>query len=179
MRTSAPHLPVLADSPPSAPRLLLQSVASRDTLLDGGWWPRSNDPVAELPGLILALDRYRGTVHHIMLGATGWRTRPGLLEVAGRAIRLAWFTTMPSDLLTAVGTNGGRIDLLVVPPGVSMPTAWAAIGLAAQRGNNVYASDLITAAGRLIEASDIAQERVRKSGGGRLAPAEPRLITPR
>src|SRR5260370_974608 len=44
--------------PPARPRM--HPPASRRTLLDGGWWPRSTDPVAELPGLILAIDALRG-----------------------------------------------------------------------------------------------------------------------
>ncbi|MFD0772429.1 DUF5994 family protein [Streptomonospora algeriensis] len=81
------HQPVItADSPPSTPQLLLQSLAASDALLDGGWWPRSNDPVAELPGLVLALDEYRGPVHRVTLSANGWRSRPHLLGVAGRGL---------------------------------------------------------------------------------------------
>ncbi|WP_344972211.1 DUF5994 family protein [Salinactinospora qingdaonensis] len=143
-----------AESPPSTPRLLLQSVATRDALLDGGWWPRSNIPMAELPGLILALEDYRGPIHHILLGATGWASRPHLLDVAGRAVRLVWSTSLPTDLLTAISTSGTRIDLLVVPPGVNMPTAWAAIGLAAQSTNTTHASELITAADHLLLPSE-------------------------
>ncbi|WP_052745752.1 DUF5994 family protein [Allosalinactinospora lopnorensis] len=172
MLTPTQRRPVVSDSPPSVPRLLLQSLAARHTLLDGGWWPRSNDPVAELPGLILALDDYRGPIHHIMLGAAGWKSRPHLLEVAGRAIRLAWFTSMPADSLTAISANGARVDLLVVPPGVSMPTAWAAIGLAAQHANITHAPDLITAADRLLLPPDTAAETDWESEGGRPGPAE-------
>ena len=45
---------------PPQPRLRLQPDRSARTLLDGGWWPRSADPAAELPGLILALDERHG-----------------------------------------------------------------------------------------------------------------------
>ncbi|QVQ52292.1 hypothetical protein J4H86_00060 [Spiractinospora alimapuensis] len=156
MLTPTQRRPVVSDTPPSVPRLLLQSLTAHHAVLDGGWWPRCNDPVAELPGLILALDDYRGPIHHVMLGATGWKNRPHLLEVAGRAIRLEWFTSMPADSLAAISTNGARVDLLVVPPGVNMPTAWAAIGLAAQHANITHAADLITAAERLLLDPDNA-----------------------
>jgi Family of unknown function (DUF5994) len=43
-------------APPARPRLRLQPDQFVATLLDGGWCPRSDDPAAELPGLILALD---------------------------------------------------------------------------------------------------------------------------
>src|SRR6266702_4835624 len=46
----------MSPTPPATPRLRLQPDRPTYTLLDGGWWPRSADPAAELPGLILALD---------------------------------------------------------------------------------------------------------------------------
>jgi hypothetical protein len=40
----------ISPAPPARPRLLLQPDHSGRTLLDGGWWPRSADSAAELPG---------------------------------------------------------------------------------------------------------------------------------
>src|SRR6476660_3500857 len=57
---------------PPKPRLRLQPDRSVRTLLDGGWWPRSADPAAELPGLILALDKRHGSINRIMLGMADW-----------------------------------------------------------------------------------------------------------
>jgi hypothetical protein len=53
--------------------------------LDGGSWPRSTDPVAELPGLVLAIDHLRGPVRQLILNAQGWDSHPRRLGVAGRA----------------------------------------------------------------------------------------------
>jgi hypothetical protein len=47
--------PPLAGPVPFVPRLRLDPARSRGTLLDGGWWARSGDPAAELPGLIRAI----------------------------------------------------------------------------------------------------------------------------
>src|SRR5690242_17603895 len=52
----------ISPTAPTTPRLRLESTGTRRSLLDGGWWPRSSDPVAELPGLILAIDARRGPV---------------------------------------------------------------------------------------------------------------------
>ena len=41
----------MSPTPPATPRLRLQPDRPTYTLLDGGWWPRSADPAAELPGL--------------------------------------------------------------------------------------------------------------------------------
>ncbi|MFC7743659.1 DUF5994 family protein [Nocardiopsis composta] len=101
----------------AAPRLRLNPALRHGAVLDGGWWPRSGEPAAELPGLIRALDGRRGPVQRIELGATGWRSRPDLLQAAGRPVRLCWSSEMPSDLLVAVGPGDARTRLLVVPPG--------------------------------------------------------------
>ena len=123
-------------APPPGPRLRLQPDLSARTLLDGGWWPRSADPAAELPGLILAIDERHGPVTQIMLGSAGWdASRPGRLRVDGPAgshtVRLGWYETMPAGLLTATA-RAGRTDLLTVPPQTSEAAAWAAMDQAAQ-----------------------------------------------
>jgi hypothetical protein len=137
---------------PSAPRLRLQPDLSARTLLDGGWWPRSADPAAELPGLILAIEGRHGPVTRVMLGGLSWDdSRPRRLRVHGpagsRTVQLGWFDTMPTGLLTAI-TRTGRTDLLTVPPHTSGPVAWAAMEQAAQVGNRTHAPGLLAGACR-------------------------------
>ncbi len=135
---------------PARPRLRLQPGLTGHTLLDGGWWPRSSDPAAELPGLILALDQRHGPVTAIMLGRAGWdASRPRRLRVdapAGtRTVRLGWFETMPAGLLTATARKG-RTDLLTIPPHTSEPAARAALNQAAQPGNRTHTPALLATA---------------------------------
>ncbi len=132
-----------ATAPPARPRLRLRPNLTGHTPLDGGWWPRSSDPAAELPGLILALDERYGPVTAIMLGRAGWdASRPRWLRVDGpagsRTVRLGWFETMPAGLLTATARNG-RTDLLTIPPHTSEPAARAAMDQAAQPGTHTPA----------------------------------------
>jgi hypothetical protein len=131
--------------------------------LDGGWWPRSADPAAERPGLILALDGRHGPfnpITRIMLGMAGWDpSRPRRLRVGGpagrRVVRLGWFATMPAGLLIATCARGQRTDLLTVPPHTSeVPphtseqAAWAAMDQAAQAGNRSHTPALLAAVTR-------------------------------
>jgi hypothetical protein len=140
-------------TPAAEPRLRLQPDRSARTLLDGGWWPRSDDPAAELPGLILALDERHGPFHpvtRVMLGMTGWNpSRPRRLRVDGpagsRVVRLGWFATMPAGLLTATSTSGQRTDLVTIPPDAGEQDAWAAMDQAAQAGNRTHAPALLAA----------------------------------
>jgi len=136
-------------APPSRPRLQLQPDLSARTLLDGGWWPRSADPAAELPGLVLAIEERHGPVTRIMLGGAGWDgRRPRRLRVDGpagsRFVRLGWFETMPAGLLTAIA-RAGRTDLLTIPPRTREPEAWAAMEQAAQAGNRTRTPALLAA----------------------------------
>jgi len=141
------HVTAMSPSAPSTPRLRLEPAGARRTLLDGGWWPRSTDPVAELPGLVLAIDKLRGPVTRLVLSADGWDAHPRRLAVAGRVLRLGYFASQPAALLTALcGDNGDRVDLLIVPPHTDAGTADAAMVLAATASNLIHAQDILVAA---------------------------------
>jgi Family of unknown function (DUF5994) len=136
--------------PPAGPRLLLQPELSGATLLDGGWWPRSADPAAELPGLILALDGRHGRVTRVMLGTAGWdASRPRRLQVDGpagsRVVRLGWFATMPAGLLTAISARGQRTDLVTIPPNTREQDATAAMAQATEVGSREHAPAILAA----------------------------------
>jgi hypothetical protein len=141
-------------TPPVKPRLLLQRDDAGPAPLDGGWWPRSDDPAAELPGLILDLDKLHGRITRVLLGSAGWNaSRPSRLPVggaAGRVVRLGWFASMPAGLLTAISAGDQRTDLVTIPPNTSKRDAVTAMEQAAQAGNREHAPAIlaaITAAG--------------------------------
>ncbi len=159
-QSASPHVTattlssVAVGSPGPAARLRLGPDLSGRTALDGGWWPHSSDPAAELPRLILALDDRHGPITSIMIGRAGWDdSRPRRLRVDSasghRTVRLGWFETMPAGLLTAISRTG-RTDLLTVPPQTSEPAALAVMGQAAQAGNRtrspVLLASVVTAA---------------------------------
>jgi hypothetical protein len=131
---------------PDTTRLRLGSDDSRHTLLDGGWWPRSTDPEAELPGLIRAIDHLHGRVLRIALGAGGWDSHPRSVRVGARTVRLGFFASQPAALLTALCDGNGRVDLLVVAPGVDPRSAEAAMAVAATATNVIRAQHIIGAA---------------------------------
>jgi uncharacterized protein DUF5994 len=110
--------PPTSDLPPKTPHLRLEPTRSRHTFLDGCWWPGSTDPVVELPGLVLALDDLHGPVVRLLLSAAGWSRRPHGVEVAGRVVKLGYFSDQPANLLTASYSDGDSIDLLIMPSAV-------------------------------------------------------------
>ncbi len=135
---------------PSKPRLSLRPDKPGFALLDGGWWPRSADPAAELPGLVLALDERHGRIIRVMLGTAGWdASRPRRLQVGGpagsRVVRLGWFASMPAGLVTAISVSHDRTDLVTIPPHASEQAAAAAMRQATQAGNREHAPAIVAA----------------------------------
>jgi hypothetical protein len=130
------------------PRLRLQADRSGLSLLDGGWWPRSADLAAELPGLLPALDERHGRITRVMLGTADWNaSRPRRLVVSGpkgnRVVKLGWFDTMPDGLLTAIAVSGDRTDLVTIPADTGEQAAVAAMQQASKDGNREHAPAIL------------------------------------
>jgi hypothetical protein len=171
MTYDAGREPVPATPSPSEPRLRLGASLSHGTLLDGGWWPRSADLAAELPGLIAAIEDRGGRVTRLMLGPAGWDNQPRRLGAAGRVVKIGWFPGQPAGLLTAFCGGTGRVDLLIVPTGTAEADAWAAMDLAAQAANRIHAPDILAeATGRPVPPAETEPGlSAWESEGGQLA----------
>jgi hypothetical protein len=110
----------LIDDRPAVPtadpaQIRMEPVLFHRAMLDGTWWPRSGDPIAELPGLVRALDERLGPVVRLLLSAAGWTRRPHQIVLAGRVVSLGYFCGQPADLLTAILADGSTRTLLVRP----------------------------------------------------------------
>ncbi|GGU92472.1 hypothetical protein GCM10010182_04680 [Actinomadura cremea] len=169
MRTTTERRTTISLSPPSTPRLRLRpaaSLRSARTALDGAWWPRSADPVAELPGLVLALqdhgpiDDHR-PITHVLLRVDDWDARPRRLRIDGpadsRVVRLSWFDSLPAGLLTAIHADGRSVDLFTVPASASQAEAEASMELASHPNNDMRTPDLLA----VLASSPV---RTRRSG---------------
>jgi Family of unknown function (DUF5994) len=150
MQSTSEGRTTASPAPPAEPRLRTQPVGPGSTLLDGGWWPRSADPAAELPGLIPALDERHGRVTRLMLGTADWTgTRPRRIVVgppaAHRVVKLGWFDSMPGGLLTAIAVDGQRTDLVTIPADSSERAAAAAMDQATKAGNREHSPAILAA----------------------------------
>jgi hypothetical protein len=117
---------ILVSSPPVTPRAVLPA-RRREAVVDAGWWPRSWDPVAELPGLVLALsDRY-GPIRQMMLNSDTWKGEFRRLVVGTLVIRIGWFASLDPAVLIAITATGEQLDVLVVPPETSDEAAERAL----------------------------------------------------
>jgi hypothetical protein len=128
-------------------RLRLDPDPNRGKVLDGGWWPRSTDAVAELPELLASLGTGRGEITHVLLNVADWDLPHPTRVAKGRsAARLGWYTSQPSGLLTVMTEFGrDRFDLLVVPPDTSPEDADRALSAAADPDDRRRAGELLAA----------------------------------
>lgn len=170
--------PVDSVSPASAAvdlRLRLQPPRLPLTLLDGAWWPRSADPVAELPALIRAVQMSRGYLSHLMLHADGWDSTPPRLSVDGHVVRVVWFTSGPVGLLTTTCHGRDRVDLLVVPPTTADGPAEVAMAAAVDAANTMRAPEILAAITQKTitqaQSDRSAVSRWESEGGQRQHPA--------
>jgi hypothetical protein len=151
--TSDPDTSAAKDEPARAEvRLRMKpSIAARG-YVDGAWWPRSNDPMAEFPGLVLAMSSWVGPVSRVAYNADDWQ-RPGArLTVEGWTVKLAGSSAMDPHTVVVTGPNQRRMSLLVVPADTPAGIARAVLGRAAEPDNVASVEDILTSNGvRLAE----------------------------
>jgi hypothetical protein len=136
-----------AATPPAADgiRLKLDPRLSHTTVLDGAWWPRSRNLADELPALVHALAGKRGAISHAMLNVDDWDLpHPRRIPAAEGYVRLGWYTSQPSGLLTLICDFGrDRFDLLVVPVDSTASSAAAAMDAAADSDETRRAPEIL------------------------------------
>jgi hypothetical protein len=125
------------------PRLVLVSKRASQAVLDGGWWPRSWDAAAELPGLVAVLSERFGRIRSLILHGPTWEGHVRRMTVAGNLVRVGWFTSASPALLIASTDTGDQLDLLVVPPPTDRITAEAAMTAAASSSNVDHAATIL------------------------------------
>ena len=125
-------------------RLSLVPATAPRAGLGGGWWPRSRDATAELPGLIAELSDRAGRVSRVAVQADAFGNIPHQLTVCGRRVRVAWFRYMNINTVLLTMADRDDLVLLVVPP--LAPPAAAAQALRASSAPGAGSADAILAA---------------------------------
>jgi hypothetical protein len=142
--TTAP--PPTRPSGPPGLRLQLDPTMAGTGPVDGGWWPRSRDPDAELPGLIAGLDSSLGPITRVALNLDAWDAAPRRVAVDGRHLRVGWFRHMDAHTI-GVTRASDRVILLVVPSQATAAGAGIAMAMAADAANSAGPADILAAAG--------------------------------
>jgi Family of unknown function (DUF5994) len=122
--TSTPTTAPPPTRPPAPPGLRPQLEPTRagTGAVDGGWWPRSRDPDAELPGLIASLDASVGRITRVALN-------------------------LDAHTIGVTRALQDRMTLLVVPPQATTAAAEIAMAMAADAANGAGPADILAAAG--------------------------------
>jgi hypothetical protein len=147
----------LATAPPPRPpgppglRLQLDPTMAGTGAVDGGWWPRSRDPDAELPELIAALDSSLGPITRVALNLDAWDTAPRRVAVEGRRVRVGWFRQMDAHTIGVTRAAQARVVLLVVPPQATPAAAQIAMSMAADAADSAGPADILAAAGISVQ----------------------------
>jgi hypothetical protein len=129
------------------PRIEMKPAGSATGYVDGGWWPRSTDPVGEFPGLIGALHSLVGQVSRVAYNLDFWAPVHRKLTVDGRVVRCEGFHTMNAHTVTAIGVDSRRVTVLVVPPDTPDDVAQEALRAAAGQDNTATVEDILAGNG--------------------------------
>jgi hypothetical protein len=113
----------------AAVRLQMKPNTATRGHVNGAWWPRSHDPVAEFPGLVLVMSSWVGPIRRVTYHLHDWATAGRELTVEGWMVTLVGLPTL--DANTIVVTGQRLMKLLVVPPGTPGGAARAVLRSAA------------------------------------------------
>jgi hypothetical protein len=131
------------------PRMTLKLMGAAKGFFDGGWWPRSQEPVTEFSALVSALRAHFGSVDRIGFNLVSWDMAPWRLVVAADTVRLEGFRGLNPHTVILIGPHLHRLTLLVVPAGASTAAARTALSLAAANDNTDDATRIFAASGVL------------------------------
>ncbi|WP_225955704.1 DUF5994 family protein [Amycolatopsis lexingtonensis] len=148
-RTGTPSARPRPGTPP-APRLGWKPQGGPAGHVDGGWWPRSRDLAAELPGLAAALTARIGHLTRVAYTVSEWDSAPRRVEIGGHVVRLDGLLDRDGHVLSITGPESDQLTLLVVPPDATDAAGHRALTSASRRGNTDRPADILTASGALV-----------------------------
>ena len=135
-------------------RLTVKPTAPATGAVDGGWWPRSRDLVAEVPALLAVLADRLGAVEGVSYNPDDWGPTPSKIIAGGGRIRLGGYRTQHRDTIDVYGRQQ-LVTLLVVAPEATAPVAQAALKAAGHR-DNADGVEALLLASRALSVDDPA-----------------------
>jgi hypothetical protein len=96
-------------------RLAFWPSSTTDDVMNGGWWPRTRDPAAELPDLATSVAERLGVVRRIALNTDAWTSWPRQLVIGGAKVQLDWCTG-DAHTIRLTSDDASHLDLLAIPP---------------------------------------------------------------
>ncbi|WP_234816117.1 DUF5994 family protein [Mycolicibacterium agri] len=137
-------------------------------IVQGAWWPRTDQLRVELPPLLTAVSRRVGPIARVVYDETSWTSTPSAAELDGRSILLEASSVAPTDTLSVFGEWINRLVLLVVPPYTNPTRAYMAVVAASNPHDDSTPDELLGITPR--EAHDrrlaVSARQRWESGGG-------------
>jgi hypothetical protein len=133
-----------AHSPTDRPvRLRLKPAGAGPGGVNGAWWPRSRDTLAELPALVDALRDTFGAVSLIALGSEAWAPGPHRLAVDDNVIAVSRFHRQHPHTIMVLGVDRSQTTLLVIPPEAPEHLGEAALRMAGDGHNTASPTQIL------------------------------------
>jgi hypothetical protein len=129
------------------PRLTVKPHAALDRRVDGAWWPRSADAVAEFPGLVMALSSWVGPVTHVACHFDAWNLAVTKLVANGWPVVLADDPALAANTVMVTGADDRHLTMLVIPPSTPGTAARAMLRIAAARATVLTADEILRSNG--------------------------------
>lgn len=144
--TASPYAMLAAYERPAEPWIALRHPGDTGTFVDGGWWPRSLDLIAELPPLLRAVEAAGyGEVWRVSYASTAWDPRPSRKgRMLNRVIKLGGFKSQDPAEIDLVDSSGWkRLIVVVVPPDTDPTVARRALRVAGLNGDRHRAREIL------------------------------------
>ncbi|WP_280270833.1 DUF5994 family protein [Nocardia wallacei] len=162
-----------------SPRLRVAPESRHTVSVDGAWWPRGDDLVAELPDLLAVLTARLGPIHRVIYHLDSWAPAPGKAALGGRQVRLDGYRHRSADTIDVLALDGAALALLVIPPRTDPGSAHAVMTAAADPDNTSTVESLLAVAAPHRDDVGVetgrAEQRWESEGGAgvRMNPAAP------
>ncbi|MDG5481995.1 DUF5994 family protein [Mycolicibacterium gadium] len=126
----------------ASPRLQMKRTHGSAGIVQGGWWPLTDELHVELQHLLAALSSRSGTIERVIYDERSWAPASMRMEFRAHSVILEPSNTSPNTL-TVSGKNFGTLVLLVVPPDTDPTAAHAAVMAAAHPDDVSSAAELL------------------------------------
>ena len=161
---------------PARPRIRLKPAHHACGHVQGAWWPWSTELTTELTPLLSALWLRYGVVDSVHYHRGDWSAVGALSMIhAHRCVRLHADEATP-HVVSLIGTDFGRLHLLVVPPYTDAEDAYQIVTTASLADNVATPDSLLRLGARASRARHdmrVAVQRWECEGGAYVAPGEP------
>ena len=118
----------------SPPRVRINSNRLPSEHVDGAWWPRSAQLIAELPALLSSVSDRLGEVVAVGYPRGGWVDVPPRVDIGGQPVQLLGLTSHDPAVIV-IGRDGHHLTLRVIAPEVSDEAAQEAFARTTERAN--------------------------------------------